>query len=186
MERFQRLVEDLLEISRLEAGAVKLQLSRFRLAEFLVNVLAQSKCAHVELNFSEDDAQTSITADKRRLAQVMTNLLENAEKYGNEISGVSFEVVGRKVQIVVDDTGPGVPADQRERIFERFRRQGATAGNRATATGFGLGLSLVAEHARIHGGKVWVTDRIDGQHGARFVVELPLGEHIDVIEEMAT
>ncbi|MCP3987749.1 MAG: HAMP domain-containing histidine kinase [Actinomycetia bacterium] len=186
LERFQRLVEDLLEISRLEAGAVKLQLSRFRLAEFLVNVLAQSKCAHVELNFSEDDAQTSITADKRRLAQVMTNLLENAEKYGNEISGVSFEVVGRKVQIVVDDTGPGVPADQRERIFERFRRQGATAGNRATATGFGLGLSLVAEHARIHGGKVWVTDRIDGQHGARFVVELPLGEHIDVIEEMAT
>jgi signal transduction histidine kinase len=186
LERFQRLVEDLLEISRLEAGAVTLQLSRFKLAEFLENVMAQSKCAHVELNFSEEDANTSITADKRRMAQVLTNLLENARKYGGEVAGVSFEVIGEDVQIVVDDGGPGVPVDQRERIFERFRRQGATAGNRATATGFGLGLSLVAEHARIHGGKVWVTDRIDGQHGARFVVQLPLGEHVDVLEEMAT
>lgn len=185
LHRFQRLVEDLLEISRLEAGAVKLQLSRFGLAEFLENVLAQSRVPHIELEFSEADTQASITADKRRLAQVMTNLIENAEKYGEGITGVSFEVFGEGVQIVVEDRGPGVPSDQRDRIFERFGRIGASAGNRAGATGFGLGLSLVAEHARIHGGSVWVTDRIDGQHGARFVVQLPIGEHIDVLEEMA-
>jgi signal transduction histidine kinase len=185
LRRFQRLVEDLLEISRLEAGAVQLQLSRFRLAEFLENVLAQSRSAHVSLDYAVADAQVSITADKRRLAQVLTNLIENAEKYGDGVAGVSFEVIGETVQIVVDDGGPGVPADQRERIFERFGRVGAAAGNRASATGFGLGLSLVAEHARIHGGSVWVTDRIDGQHGARFVVQLPLGEHVDVLEEMA-
>jgi len=184
LHRFQRLVEDLLEVSRLEAGAVKLQLSRFKLAEFLENVIAQTKSAYVEISFSGRDANSSITADKRRLAQVMTNLIENAEKYGNGPSGVSFEVIGDKVRIIVEDDGPGVPASQRERIFERFRRMGA--GNRASGTGFGLGLSLVAEHARLHGGSVWVTDRTDGRHGAQFVVQLPLGEHVDVVEEMAT
>ena len=58
-------------------------------------------------------------------------------------------------------------------------------GASTSAPGMGLGLSLVAEHVRIPGGSVWVTDRIDGQHGARFVVQLPIGVHIDVVEEMA-
>jgi len=185
LRRFQRLVEDLLEISRLEAGAVKLQLSRFNLVEFLENVIAQSRSPHIELLYSEADANTAVTADKRRLFQVMTNLIDNADKYGGGATGVSFEVSGPNIQIVVDDAGPGVPADQRDRIFERFGRIGTAAGNRSSATGFGLGLSLVAEHVRIHGGSVWVTDRIDGEHGARFVVQLPVGEHIDVLEEMA-
>ncbi len=183
LRRFQRLVEDLLEVSRMEAGAVQLQLSRFKLSEFLENVIYQSRSPHLELIYSPDDAMTSITADKRRLAQVMTNLLENAEKYGEGADAVRFEVVGENVQIVVADSGPGVPANQRERIFERFGR--AEAGNRTAAPGFGLGLSLVAEHVRLHGGQVWVTDRIDGAKGARFVVQLPVGEHIDIVEEMA-
>lgn len=185
LRRFQRLVEDLLEISRLEAGAVVLQLSRFSLVEFLENVIAQSRSPYLELKFSQLDAKTAITADKRRMAQVMTNLIDNAEKYGDGATGISFEVIGSNVQIVVEDQGAGVSADQRERIFERFGRVGSSAGNRSAATGFGLGLSLVAEHVRIHSGSVWVTDRIDGKHGARFVVQLPLGEHIDIEEEMA-
>lgn len=183
LQRFQRLVEDLLEVSRMEAGAVQLQLSRFRLSEFLENVIYQSRAPHLELICDPADTQTSITADKRRLAQVVTNLLDNAEKYGNGATGVQFDVVGENVQIVIDDSGPGVPAEHRDRIFERFGR--IEAGNRAAAGGFGLGLALVAEHVRIHGGQVWVTDRIDGERGARFVVQLPLGEHIDVVEEMA-
>ncbi len=183
LERFRRLVEDLLEVSRMEAGAVQLQMSRFRVVEFLENVIYQSRTPHLELRYDPDDAQVSITADKRRLAQVITNLLENAEKYGDGATGVRYEVVGENVQIIVADSGPGVPADQRERIFERFGR--IEAGNRASAPGFGLGLSLVAEHVRLHGGRVWVTDRVDGERGARFVVQLPIGEHVDVIEEMA-
>ncbi len=185
LRRFQRLVEDLLEISRLEAGAVQLQLSRFILVEFLEHVIALSRSPHLRLEYEPSDAGLAITADKRRLQQVMTNLIENADKYGAGATSVGFEVVGSTVQIVIEDEGQGVPADQRERIFERFGRVKESAGNRAEATGFGLGLSLVAEHIRIHGGSVWVTDRIDGRHGARFVVQLPVGEHIDLAEEMA-
>ena len=184
--RFQRLVEDLLEISRMEAGAVQLQLSRFGLVEFLENVIFQSRSAYLELEYDPAAAATAITGDKRRLFQVFSNLLENADKYGGGPTGISFEVVGEQVQIVVNDAGPGVDVDDRERIFERFSRVGSSAGNRQSSDGFGLGLSLVAEHVRLHGGTVWVTDRIDGQQGARFVVQLPLGEHIDVLEEMAT
>jgi len=183
LRRFQQLVEDLLEVSRMEAGAVQLQLSRFRLSEFLENVIYQSRSPHLELRYDPEDAFVSITADKRRLAQVMTNLIDNAEKYGNGADAVWFDVIGDNAQIVIADSGPGVPAHQRERIFERFGR--ADAGKRGTASGFGLGLSLVAEHVRLHGGQVWVTDRIDGEQGARFVVQLPVGEHIDVLEEMA-
>ncbi|MEL7207537.1 MAG: ATP-binding protein, partial [Actinomycetota bacterium] len=72
----------------------------------------------------------------------------------------------------VQDEGPGVPADQRQLIFERFSR-GAEAGRRTGDRGVGLGLALVAEHIALHEGSVWVEDRPDGRPGARFVVELP-------------
>ncbi len=183
--RFQRLVEDLLEISRMEAGAVQLQYSRFLLAEFLENVIFQSRSPHLELSHKSDDADLTITADKRRLAQVMTNLIDNAEKYGDGATGIFYERSGDRVQIVVDDGGPGVAPSERQQIFERFGRIDTTAGNRSKATGFGLGLSLVREHVRLHEGSVWVTDRIDGQRGARFVVELPLGDDIDLPEDLA-
>ncbi len=186
LDRFQRLVQDLLEISRMEAGAVQLQISQFLLIEFLENVMTQSRNPGLLMNFSPGDSDLVVSADKRRLAQVMTNLIENAEKYGGGATGISYEVVDDDVQIVVEDNGPGVPAEERDRIFERFARMGGVAGNRAADAGFGLGLSLVGEHVRLHGGQVWVTDRIDGQHGARFVVQLPLGPDRALHEEMAS
>jgi two-component system, OmpR family, sensor histidine kinase MtrB len=68
---------------------------------------------------------------------------------------------------------PGVPDDEHEVIFDRFARGGG-AGRRGSGEGVGLGLALVAEHVRLHGGRVWVEDRPDGKAGARFVVELPV------------
>lgn len=186
LDRFQRLVQDLLEISRMEAGAVQLQISSFLLIEFLENVMTQSRNPGLLMNFHPGDPDLVVSADKRRLAQVMTNLIDNADKYGGGATGISYEVVGDDVQIVVEDNGPGVPAEERDRIFERFARMGGVAGNRAADAGFGLGLSLVGEHVRLHGGQVWVTDRIDGQHGARFVIQLPLGPDRELHEEMAS
>ena len=79
------------------------------------------------------------------------------------------------VQVAVEDHGPGVPVEERALIFERFAR-GVTAGRRSGSEGAGLGLALVDEHVRIHGGRVWVEDRLDGSPGARFVIELPAHE----------
>ena len=108
--------------------------------------------------------------DKRRIARVVSNLLSNADKYGDGPTRIVIGADADTVQIMVDDSGEGVPEEDRERIFERFNR--ATAANRrGIGTGVGLGLALVAEHVRLHGGDVRVDDAPGG--GARFVVELP-------------
>ncbi|HSH11116.1 MAG TPA: sensor histidine kinase, partial [Ilumatobacter sp.] len=79
------------------------------------------------------------------------------------------------IRIAVEDHGQGVPEAERGLIFERFAR-GGVAGRRASSDGAGLGLALVDEHVRMHGGRVWVEDRLDGQPGARFVIELAAEE----------
>lgn len=185
LSRFESLVEDLLEISRLDAGAVQLQSSSFGLWEFLFNVIAQSRSPEIDLRHADKDRDLVVTADKRRLAQVVTNLIENAKKYAGGATAISFRQIGDCAQIVVEDEGPGIPSEDRKRIFERFSRTDSDAGRRGSDTGVGLGLSLVAEHINLHEGRVWVTDRDDGQSGARFVVEFPVGDDVDSLEEMA-
>ena len=122
-----------------------------------------------------------LRVDKRRFERVMANLVENAAQYAGGVTRVLVErqptvVAGvldpaAAIRVVVEDHGPGVPDTERVHLFERFYR-GGRAGQRASGEGTGLGLSLVAEHVRLHGGRVW-SERVPGG-GTRFVVELPL------------
>jgi signal transduction histidine kinase len=172
--RFSQLVEDLLEISRYDAGAVRLELNEIRLAEFVMQaVQVASNGTSVAVELDSELAGVVVQADKRRLGRVIANLLDNARKYGQGSTTVSLRRVDDRVQIAVSDEGPGVPAEERKVIFDRFARGGG-AGRRGSGEGVGLGLSLVAEHVRLHGGQVWVDDRADKHPGARFVVELPV------------
>ncbi len=172
--RFQQLVEDLLEMSRYDAGAVRLELDEVRLAEFVMQaVAASSNDGSVPVELDSELAGVVVQADKRRLVRVIANLLDNARKYGDGATSVSLRRVDDAVQLAVEDEGPGVPEDERGVIFDRFARGGG-AGRRGSGEGVGLGLALVAEHVRLHGGSVWVEDRPDGKPGARFVVELPV------------
>jgi signal transduction histidine kinase len=90
---------------------------------------------------------------------------------GGAATGIDVERRDGRVRVVVEDAGGGVAPAERSRVFERFFR-GSAAGSRGTGGGSGLGLALVAEHVRLHGGEVWVEDG-PGGIGARFVVELP-------------
>jgi len=114
----------------------------------------------------------------------MANLVENASLYAGGVSRVVVErtplAAGNgasalspspSIRVIVEDKGPGIAASEREHLFERFYR-GSRSGQRTANQGTGLGLSLVAEHVRLHGGSVWIEDAPGG--GARFVVELPL------------
>ena len=122
--------------------------------------------------------------DRRRLARVIANLIDNARAYGGgepEVTITDANLADEPlshIQIGVEDHGPGVPVEERALIFERFAR-GASAGRRTSSEGAGLGLALVDEHVRMHGGRVWVEDRLDGQPGARFVIELLATEEAD-------
>lgn len=186
VRRFQRLVEDLLEISRMDVGAIKLDMHPVFLSEFLRFVIAQSRWPDIVVESRPEDVDLLVSVDKRRMAQAITNLLDNAHKYAGGASSVAFARTGDVVQIYVDDRGPGVRPEDRLRIFDRFTRAGSDAGRRDVAKGVGLGLSLVSEHIRLHGGRVWVTDRPKGSIGARFVIELPVDDTVMAEEEMAT
>lgn len=179
--RFQGLVEDLLEISRFDAGAVRLHMEELIAAEFVRHAVAVSSVPDTPIAVSPRAEMVLINGDRRRLARVVANLIDNARLHGGAAPEISITEVDppdqpvSAIRIAVEDHGQGVPEAERGLIFERFAR-GGVAGRRASSDGAGLGLALVDEHVRMHGGRVWVEDRLDGEPGARFVIELAAEE----------
>lgn len=174
VKRFKQLVEDLLEISRFDVGAVELEIEEVILGSFVSQALKSAVRGTREIPIVRDADvdETFIEIDRRRIAQVIRNLSENADKYANGITQARLIRDGDDIRIELEDEGPGVPVDERELIFERFAR-GSEGGRRGSGSGVGLGLSLVAEHISLHGGSIWVTDRHDRLRGARFIISLP-------------
>src|SRR6478735_165036 len=164
LERFRQLVIDLLEISRADSGDEEVR-EPVRVAE-LVRHAADAAAGRPVTSVAPAAEHLEVAADRRRLAQVVTNLVTNAELHGGGCTAVCVEAIGRDVEVTVDDAGPGVPMDNRQRIFERFAR-----GPGREEGGFGLGLAIVARHVAWHRGTVSVVDGPDG--GARFVLRLP-------------
>ncbi len=169
--RFQRMVVDLLEISRDDQQMDGPADEIVDLGDLVGNVLAARSRAPASVEV--DEPPPLVKGDRRRLDRVVANLLDNADRYAGGAVRVAV-VRGRGcARLEVDDAGPGVRGELRERVFERFAR-GDQAGQRGQGGGSGLGLALVAQHARHLEGNVWVEDRPGG--GARFVVELPEAE----------
>lgn len=192
LTRFTQLVEDLLEISRFDAGAVRLELEEVTILETVrqaVRALSRTSDGPegIPVIAADDLEGLILMCDKRRLVRVLANFLDNARKYGEGATAVIVErgpapdpedALGddapeETIRIIVEDAGPGVPESERERIFDRFNR-GDQGGSRGRDLGVGLGLALAAEHAALHGGRVWVEPRLDGASGSRFVLEVPL------------
>jgi signal transduction histidine kinase len=172
-QRFRAMVEDLLEISRFDAGAAHLELDEVRISELVCNAVGLGTETDVEVDIEAAAADCWVRVDKRRMVRVVANLLGNADRYAGGATRVTVGRVDDHVRIGVEDAGPGVPEEDRERVFERFARGAGSAGRRGSGEGVGLGLALVREHVQLHGGRVWVEGR-DDSPGARFVVELPI------------
>jgi signal transduction histidine kinase len=170
LARFERLVEDLLEISRADAAGGIADPEPVRSSELVLNVLEQPGYGDVAANLDSSAFDAVVAGDKLRLQQVLRNLLENAATYAGGATAITATAADGRITVWVDDAGPGVPPAERDRIFDRFTR-GRSAARRGGHGGTGLGLALVAEHVRAHGGRIWVTDAPGG--GARFAFELP-------------
>jgi two-component system sensor histidine kinase MtrB len=169
--RLAQLVEDLLELGRADAGVAELDLGAVELDEFVHRAVEPMQRNGGTVSIADNLNGSRVMIDKRRLERVLVNLLANAETHGQGLESV---VVTRRddiLRIEVVDSGPGVRPSEREAVFDRFYR-GAVAGRRASGSGSGLGLSLVAEQVSLHGGRVWV-EEVVSSGGARFVVELP-------------
>jgi signal transduction histidine kinase len=185
IERFQQLVEDLLEMSRFDAGAVHLDMTEAFAGEIVERAVGALVGTTVPVVVDPRAAEAVVRVDKRRIGQVLANLLDNAQKYGDGATRVSVDARPAHVRIAVEDAGPGVPEEEREVIFDRFSR-GSAGGRRGDDFGTGLGLALIREHLNLHGGRAWAEDRPDGEPGGRFVIELPLvPEEEDGVEEVS-
>jgi signal transduction histidine kinase len=164
VEYFERLVLDLLEISRMDAGVESVQSDRVDLRELVTAVARASGVPKIEV---ETDGPFEITTDKRRLQRVLANLLENAQRHGGGVSRVSLARTNGRMCISVEDDGPGVAPEHLAHVFDRFWR---APGRDVVVRGTGLGLALVAEHVTLLGGNVRLEPRSD--RGTRAVVEL--------------
>jgi len=185
LRRFQRMVGELLEISRSDTGSADVSMSEVDAGELVRQSVAigarslpdEARSPAVEI--APELAGVWLQVDKRRFERVMTNLLENAAIYGGGATRVAAALgpagpQGRATfRVSVEDRGPGLQPAERGRVFERFYR-GQASGRRGAGGGTGLGLALVAEHVRLNGGRVWAEEAPGG--GARFVVELPVLE----------
>jgi two-component system sensor histidine kinase BaeS len=169
--RLSRLVEQLLDLSRLEAGEVPLRRERVDLAAFVAEVAAGTGGGgHV---LADVPADLAVEADPERLHQVLANLLDNALRHGPPGTPVRVQArpTDRGVRLEVADDGPGVDPADRERVFERFARTDAARSGRAGGTG--LGLSIVRWVVELHGGSVRLADPLPPSTGCRVVVDLP-------------
>jgi signal transduction histidine kinase len=168
-ERLGELVSDLLDLSRLEGGAIPLQLSSFRAADFLSDAIA-----HVAVSTTGVDVVVRVSppdlvavADTARLRQVVVNLVDNAIRHspaGGRVSVHASAAQPSGLRLEVSDSGPGIPAAERERVFERFTRGATSAG------GTGLGLAIARWAVELHGGAMEV---MDAKAGCRIEITIP-------------
>lgn len=169
VKRFETLVEDLLEISRYDAGVAHLELEPVDVTALVNGLLTE---AGQVTRQRVDPETTIILADRRRLEQALRNVIGNAIAHAGGVASTSVVVGPEWTEVAIEDRGPGVADDERGAIFERFAR-GARA-RRSSGSGVGLGLALVAEHLRLQGGDVRIEDI--RPCGARFVLRLPTRE----------
>ncbi len=175
-QRLRRVIEEVLQLTRVEAGRLQVHLEPLPVGAFLNTVLDNTRLAWVgdsrPLTLQTPEIEPEVWGDRATLEIVVQNLLENARKYsppGSPIqTKVEVDAAAGRVQIRVSDEGPGIPPDQLERIFEPFSRGTHSSSN--WTRGYGLGLYIARELLRAHSGEIWAENRPEG--GACFVCSL--------------
>jgi signal transduction histidine kinase len=168
------LINDVLDLSKVEAGQVELDVHPFSLREALERglVMVRERATEdgVRVVFAADPEVDVVDGDERRIKQVIFNLLSNAVKFtpaGGKVD-VSATRANGEVRVSVADTGPGIAPEDRERIFEEFQQSETGEGLRE---GTGLGLALSKRFVELHGGRIWLESELG--HGSTFTFALP-------------
>jgi signal transduction histidine kinase/CheY-like chemotaxis protein len=170
------LINEILDLAKIEAGRMELRLEETALAEIVDSAMATLKPVierkRLDVTAALDPAVPRIRADKVRLKQILFNLLSNAVKFTPEGGQIRVDVrrADGDVELAVADSGPGITPEDQAKLFREFTQLASTSQNGHAGTG--LGLALVKRLVELHGGCVWIESRVG--EGARFVVRLPL------------
>ena len=183
-ERLAALINDLLDISRIEAGRIQMKQEEISVSEIakqrIEEISPQADAKSIELRLFTPESLPNTIGDQQRIGQVFTNLIGNAIKFTPERGKIAVRISAdgtlsdesnRMLHIEVIDTGEGIPMEERERVFNRFHQLGNI--NTRQEGGSGLGLSIVKSIVESHGGAVWVEDGYEGC-GSNFQFTLPI------------
>jgi signal transduction histidine kinase len=169
------LIDDVLDLAKVEAGQIELEVMPFSLREALergvVIVRERATREDVRVSLSSDPGVDTVIGDERRIRQVVFNLLSNAVKFapaGSTVDVAAARVDG-EVRVSVSDSGPGIAPEDQARIFEEFQQ---AAAGREQREGTGLGLALSRRLVELHGGRIWVDSEVG--KGSTFVFTLPM------------
>lgn len=180
-ERLIKLVNDLLNISRIESGRTEMKYEEFSLEEIITSLVEELKSLTLEKNiylkFEKPEKPLSkILADKDKIRQVILNVIDNAIRY-TEKGGVTIEIkiLDKKYQIKISDTGEGMTKEEISNLFESFSR--GTAGTRFWTEGAGLGLYIAKKFVEMHKGEIWAESKGKNK-GSTFIIELPIENKI--------
>jgi len=158
------LINDILDLSKVEAGKMELEPSTFNLPASLegcLTLVRERATRHgIELSLTLDEHVGDVVADERKVRQVVLNLLSNAVKFTPEGGRVAVDLAQgeRQVRIAVSDTGVGIAPEDQAAVFEEFRQVGGDSARKSEGTG--LGLALARKFVELHGGTIWVASEV--------------------------
>src|SRR5436190_16720412 len=182
-DRLNRFVEGLVELARIEAGELELRRRWGAVDEIIMSALERAEpLTHghsVEVTIERE--LPVVRVDARAVAQVVYTLVDNAAKYspsGTRIKVSAGKADNEMLRLAVEDEGPGIPADLRERVFDKFFRAMRDGDTGTHPSGTGMGLAIARGIVEAHGGHIWIEDAGSGQ-GARVALTLPFGDEDD-------
>ena len=178
LDRFEIMLADLLEISRMDAGAAALHLAPTKMYELVQRVIDSvmpvATAAKIKISVLNENSEFEVNVDSRRIERALRNLLTNAIKHsGSAEVNIEFSANDGLLEIVVTDFGIGLTEQQKSQVFQRFWR--ADPSRARDDGGSGLGLSIALEDVKQHDGEIWVEDN-PNKPGVRFKIRIPITE----------
>ena len=179
-DRLDRFIEGLTKLARIDAGEIQLRRQWSSIAEVITVALkrAEPRTRANQIEVWIEDESPSVRLDERAVAEVVYTLVDNAAKYsppGTTIRVKAALGASETMRLSVEDEGPGISTETRERVFDKFFRAMRDGDIGDHKSGSGMGLAIARGIVEAHGGRIWIEDA-DGHAGAKFVVELPTGD----------
>jgi len=180
--RLDRFVEGIVDLARIEAGDLDLHRNWGAVEDIIDAALAQAEplTRNHEIKVVVAEELPVVRVDARTVTEVIYTLLDNASKYaptGTRITISARETASDTIELAVEDEGPGIPANYRQRVFERFYRIAGNGFTREDTRGVGMGLAIAKGIVEAHGGRIWIEDAATAD-GARVVFTVPVGTEI--------